>query len=583
MNPKSIIGLFFLTFGFSLDLQAQALCVEGLVSQSICQVPTGYYVYSNEFGGRSTASNLIIENLLEGIVPPGWYQDQQIEFRDTQLKDYNIRNGINIFGVTGIATAGSFLNSCNLNSGIIDSSCLLQPNRYYYNNEKGGRSLNCPIFNGVNINADQPCWLNDSDLYLNLQALNQCPLNQELSVDCRASVDQYYYSSAFNGRGSVCSVGESLSSSCWIDFPASEVASGNCSLGLNSASCVTNTGSTSYVYSTAFGGRGVNCANNNSGNCWFNSATKAGASAGSLVAGNIKSGVSIFGVNGTFTGATVEWSSSIHKNTNTLPAFYLVTEQTQSATLSTNLHEVPKVSKSHEGGIVDTGAITLLNRSGWTNCGTTGTLAERITNCNHQWAGGLLGNGGQGTWDLVTRNNTTGLEVWRDKSTNLLWSSRVASATNWCRASGSSNSLNSVVSAELKEADPAGICSNSLFQNNGVNDSVYSACSEEFSGFQMAPEQTADGKVGLRTSNSSSNGKVRWRLPTIYDYALANKHGLRFVLPDAGPIGSEAQEWTATTVSNSVNRQNAFLFNSRTGARSQQIRSANAAVRCVGR
>lgn len=579
----SFVSLLLLIY--TPHLWSVELCEIGKPVNTNCQVPIDHYVYPLEYGGRKDAGTVIIEQMLSGILPVGWYQNQNVEFRDPELKDYNIKQGESIFGVMGIATQAAFLNDCNLSEGLIANSCKLQATRYYYQQEQGGRSQNCPTHTVANINVDQPCWLDQSNKYINLQTLEACVTGQALAKDCRARQDQYFYNMEFNARSRLCEEGEILNQSCWIDSPNSFVAAGTCNLNAqNALSCVTGGGSSKYVYAQSFGGRGTICTNNNNGWCWFDKATKAASSSGSLAPANIKIGVSIMGVAGTFTGASSDWPSGMHKLKGTNASLYLVNEQSFSDTTSNvNLYDVPKVANSHEGGVND-GAITLPNRAGWVTCGSVGSIAERVTDCNQQWQGDLNGNGGQGIWDLVTRNNTTGLEVWRDKATNLLWSSRVAIATNWCRAVGSSNSLNAVVPSAIKEVDPAGICTNNLFQNNQVNTLVLSACTEDFAGLQMSTtEHMANGKVGLRSNNTIENGRVKWRVPTMYDYALANKHGLRFVLPDAGPIGTEAKEWTATIVSNSSNRQNAIVFDSKTGTRSQQIRSANAAVRCVGR
>jgi hypothetical protein len=87
-----------------------------------------------------------------------------------------------------------------------------------------------------------------------------------------------------------------------------------------------------------------------------------------------------------------------------------------------------------------------------------------------------------------------------------------------------------------------------------------------------------EGKAELKTVAPAlkAQGRVFWRIPTIYDYMLANHNGLRYVLPD---IGSE--EWTATTFSN--DRTMAWTFNSANGYRRIQPKTYNYTVRCVGR
>ncbi len=83
------------------------------------------------------------------------------------------------------------------------------------------------------------------------------------------------------------------------------------------------------------------------------------------------------------------------------------------------------------------------------DCGKSqSTIALRVADCAVQnpttasWNGSTQCSGGQGTWNLVTRDGANE-EVWQDTRTGLVWSSQVATAANWCQASG--NTQNAAV------------------------------------------------------------------------------------------------------------------------------------------
>ena len=319
-----------------------------------------------------------------------------------------------------------------------------------------------------------------------------------------------------------------------------------------------------------------------------------------LVASNIASGVSIFGVTGTATTGGVVLPSNMHRDRTTTQISLTNETVTNAGTAYTNAspygtatgyRAVPDINKDDES--FSGSSVTKVTRTGPlaaaspTSCGTSGTIAARIANCASvigapaTWDGTTNGNAGQGVWRLVTRTgamagSTTlrlGREVWQDQRTGLLWSSRISASLNWCRATGSNNiSGNSTVQAD------AGICGHSSYQNTGGN--ALSACFEG-TGFTQAGD--AGGKGGL---GSTSTPAVAWRLPTRYDYSVADANGIRFVLPEM-VSGFTTVEWTATVAS--WDRTYAWMFWSETGAlnpvgRTSSYNGADAiAVRCVGR
>ncbi|HAR43824.1 MAG TPA: hypothetical protein DCS07_14515 [Bdellovibrionales bacterium] len=216
-------------------------------------------------------------------------------------------------------------------------------------------------------------------------------------------------------------------------------------------------------------------------------------------------------------------------------------------------------------------------------CGLAGTLAQRVAHCASHgilsaeatWNGASRANGAQSLWKLVTRTGATdsgkGKEVWQDQRSGLLWSSLVATALNWCKATGS----NHIFGNPSSETDPNAFCTSNTYQ--ATSGMAVSACFED-------PNFTrSDSNIepsGLAALDQSSSPAVGWRIPTKYDYALAEVDGVRFVMPDMGQTLGIA-EWAATVLESS--RGLAFTFDGSNGAVSSKPRSSSQGVRCVGR
>lgn len=196
------------------------------------------------------------------------------------------------------------------------------------------------------------------------------------------------------------------------------------------------------------------------------------------------------------------------------------------------------------------------------NCGTTGTIEERIADCNVTWSGKANGTSGEGDWKLVTRIDSPAVyEVWRDERTGLIWSDRVGDSSspidvdsndftaNWCQASGNAQA-----------DDPSDYCNDATYQNQVTPESW---CGDEARGAPMK------GNIG-------STQNITWRLPTKYDWQIADANGIRFVLPNMVYFF-----WSASVVS--VNRDNAWLFYGGYGDYDfGGCRFCDNAVRCVG-
>lgn len=157
-------------------------------------------------------------------------------------------------------------------------------------------------------------------------------------------------------------------------------------------------------------------------------------------------------------------------------------------------------------------------------CGTSGSIADRISNCQTAFGSAASFNGetqstmGYGNWSLVTRT-AGGRFVFRDERTQLLWSDISSQSVNWCQASGNADA-----------ADPDNFCNNPANQDqtipysgcfegtdtDGLTRQAISGSGEDYSAGSYSERK---GSMGLQSST-----KVAWRLPTLTDFfqALAN-------------------------------------------------------------
>lgn len=174
------------------------------------------------------------------------------------------------------------------------------------------------------------------------------------------------------------------------------------------------------------------------------------------------------------------------------------------------------------------------------NCGMNAGLSvtQRIQDCANlnvdraSWIGRANGASGESTWSLVALSENQ--EVWLDTRTGLLWSD-LQTATNWCKASGNTQSGNTVNCATMATSEP---CISSVALKNITED---------------------------------------WRLPTRNDYLQADLDGLRFVMKEA-PTGF----WTATVDSQSEDRSVAWVYVQTQGTLEKASMTQDRNVRCVG-
>ncbi len=572
-------------------------CDEGVITTTEpCVVMASKYVYNAEYGGRTTVgTNLTTaDGSLTRALPVGWYDGRTATVVDTDLQSSNIQSGTTIFGVTGDQTGSSF-PLCTApgvvdSEGLIGASCKAETGNFVYDEEYGGRSNICV----EDVELTAPCWLPITGRYIISDSVTiaNCTAEGIISTACVVAASNYWYNSEYGGRSLNCTLNVPNAAPCWTNQPNTYVRSAiACADGYNGGSCVISP--PKYVYTTEYGGRNTLCTSNNVGSCWF--AADKNVVDANLIAANIRVSETIFGVAGSFTGVLTEWGSGMSRTTSTTVNVltYVSETTTYSAASATVLpayyHPVPRIASSDDAYNLTT-QVTLVDRTGWaaTTCGTAqASIGLRIANCatvfgaNATWDGGSKGHNGEGQWKLVTRTGDVsagkGREVWQDQSTGLMWSSVVSTGINWCKASGSSNSVESnIVAGNYNEDDPNDICDNSFYQVQSA--SPISAC-EDAIGFSSTDTDIDNaGKAGL---DRTTTPKAKWRLPSIYDYMVANHDGLRFVMPDALNANTSGQEWTATV--DSTDRLKAWLFDPTTGTRSKDERSFSYAVRCIGR
>lgn len=587
------------SFGTKLDSSDGTVrsCKPNELNSKECIVDkVGSYIYDSEYGGRTQVGRSFLgaNGLSVLAIPLGWYDGQtKVTFTESNLTAANqskIRLGKNILGIDG-SMVTSLPDVCSAEQ---DDNCMISATTtsvfYAYTSQYGGRGNICALNAAGKLTTD--CWIDSINTRMNTTTpINDvdCASSGAVAANCTARASTYWYTSLNGGRND-CSAGATSLQGCWLDIPSGSVtlsdssvstgASSNCvdarSVGFSAAtSCRTNltTSPTWYVYSSLFGGRGSECTADNAGSCYFKSAYDEVDP--DLAPENIKYGVKIFDIMGSFEGDGV-WSSAAHRESDITQITFSAEAVTyrDKPNLPGGYRSIPMIASDDEGAqsVTDNGVL----RTNWNStCGLTGTISDRISDCstkfdiNATWSGASKGNAGQGTWKLVTRagnisNEGIYREVWRDERTGLLWSSVVSKTLNWCQAAG------------VHTTDTSGFCNNSSYQTQpaGMVKAI-SAC------YEGTSETSTDSRIDLlaKAKTSSNPLSVKWRIPTIYDYEVADYNGIRYVMPDMSAAGNV--EWTGTTRATDLTK--AWVFDSRTGATDIRTRTdATIVVRCVG-
>lgn len=583
-----------------------------------CKLPEGSYYYLSAYGGRGeerSSGYSVTNGTLTVTMATAWHPGATAAtFSDTNLLAGNIKSGSSIFGTTGTFVTTSTMDTCILSTtsgtsvhSTAPGSCVVAQNFFAYASAFGGRKVTCGTADGSQNTTS--CWIDQEQTYYLSQsavgALPACTIGS-IATTCKTNPGTFYYSTAYGGHANACNVSpiSVTAGSCWLDIAANGRVSisaqdtgavGTCvGDGKKNQSCVTP--GISWVYTTDYGGRSAICGDDNGGLCFLNKNLKDQLAV-NLKPENIKAGVNIFGISGAFRGEG-SWKSGAHRSSTAYPValsdeVFTYAGSSSKLNLPDGYHEIPMSLSDDEG----TNSIEVegVDRYGWGSktCGVTSgtvneTIMQKLEDCGKKfgssalWDGTIKGNAGQGTWKLVSRiyEGSLGYEVWLDDNTGLLWSSLVSSSLNWCKASGSNN----ISGNPAAENDANNICDSSS-ANQNTTGSAISACFQNQNYQQGTPDFSAtDANISAYGKAGLSYPLVVWRLPSFYDYEVADYHGLRFVLPDYGvnrASNDSLYEWTATVFSGDSSQ--AWQVRSRTGEQYIMDRSTNAGVRCIGR
>jgi hypothetical protein len=611
--------------------EAFSACSDNSLNASQCSTALGRYVTGTLGNAVSGAAGS-----LTVTIPTGFQNGTKIvSVNDADLVAANIRNGTNIFGVSGLTNeAFSGCTDDNLNV----SQCSTVAGRYVTATAPAGvngtaGSLTATIPTGYQ-DGTKAVSINDADLVatnirntINIfgvsgsinEAFAACSDDVSNASQCSTAASRYVTSTlggAVNGADGNLVVaittgfydGTISASVSDTDLVAANIRSGVNLFGVNGtynalyAGCTDNslnnsactTATNRYVTGTSGGNVSLTASTSATIPAGYYSSKTCSVGDADLVAGNIRYGVTILGVTGTY-GPSDVYSTMYRSPSQTPKSLYTETVSEAGSAYpnsATGYRAVPKSTTDNDGYY----NLTKVNRTGWTGitCGLSGTTAARIADCaatlgaETTWDGVTKGNAAQGVWKLVTRfgnevnpgtANVRGREVWQDQRTGLLWSSRVTSSTNWCKASGH----NFITNNPAAEDDPNNYCDNAANQNTGTGPATkaISFCYEDGNNYFRGTDNISSsgdlgGKGGLGWGTTPF---VAWRLPTHADYFEADKNGIRFVLPDNTDLND--YEWTASMYGSTTT--GAILFNSQYGGIEVIDRNLTAAVRCVGR
>ncbi len=260
-------------------------------------------------------------------------------------------------------------------------------------------------------------------------------------------------------------------------------------------------------------------------------------------------------------------------------------------------------------------------------CGTSGTISQRITHCGQEngvkafYNGAQYGAGGEGDWRLVTRLSS-GEEVWRDERTKLIWSDKAMGDPNalssdyshpshggyynWYQASGyakeatisqnetgyigdpddsSTQCHNGNGMVKCQPSSPISVCA----EVDPVTHKIIGGGAEALYNYQDNPETAFKGEL------KASDG-VLWKLPSVDDFKIADANGIRKVLrymddmdADGNDLNSIPHDnsswfyfWSSSSYSN--DRSGAWVFGGSNGVFNYDDRSGgnDYLVRCVG-
>lgn len=238
--------------------------------------------------------------------------------------------------------------------------------------------------------------------------------------------------------------------------------------------------------------------------------------------------------------------------------------QDKISSKNTNLYFPIPDSNIHSDGIWSPFIIKLSPR--FNECGTSSelkTLSKKIEDCKsknpytYQWSGKSMADAGQGDWKLVLRDENQ-QEIWINSQTKALWSSSLAQ-THWCQGSGNEQEVELVFPSSDDDQDSIKTSCSELIKNQGIQLGVCDAYTQKTS-----------SKFGL---------SLKWRLPSLNDWLLAETQGARFVFQDIKKDQELTPYWSATTSSKNISQ--AWVFNHPKGLAIEASKNSKFNVRCI--
>ncbi len=311
----------------------------------------------------------------------------------------------------------------------------------------------------------------------------------------------------------------------------------------------------------------------------FSTARTAAVADTDLVASKIKAGTNLFGVMGSYQGQTSAGIGSLAPRDPGISGPYATAQSTSlQLTLSEEASNYNGADMPNSGGYkyrdipdrnvdTDSGALGNCRYSPRpsSDCGLTqSTVAARIADCAavnpsaSTWDGATQCNNGEGLWKLVVRD-TANKEVWQDQRTGLLWSSKVATATNWCKATGNTSEAGIGVTRAYNNATTSAIVGNGTISNvyggsSQINENNNVISFTSATNFTVSGTNCSGGSViagGLTTTPGSS---VTWSRPGFCTFTIT-QGTVNFVALDRFSIDSDASSTDSCVVDASTGFQ----------------------------
>lgn len=568
-------------------------CTDDVVTSVKCKVSQAGKIVTSTLGSSVTSwSNATSSNTVTANIPDGYYSSQMCYLQDTDLIPTNIKNGINVFGVTGsLQEAYAACNDNALNA----AQCSTAVNRYVASTLGGNitganASLSTTIPTGF-YNGSSTATMSDT----NLVAANIKNGTSIFGVTGNylgtGTFQQNMASSALRDAGIQVIpnlTGQTTSNQITLDNEQNTYAGADLPTtggynyrdipdmtkddeGYDGTTCkyATRPSVDCGTTQNTIAARIADCVTQNPSTSTWNGSTQCSSGQGNwkLVT---RQGANKEVWQDQRTGQL--WSSTVTSAINWCQA----SGNTQMASLTyTNAF-----NNTAGTPVVGNGTIGSLS-GGTTSAGETITItftsATAFTVSGANCGGGSIASGGLTatagstvTWSRSNYCSFTLTQGSTNFAVNDKFTLQSVNAASYSCAPGATSAL--------QPASPISYCAEAA--------SVNASAGENWgTGVYLA------AKGGMGKTATAQSPSVRWRLPSMYDYNIANANGIRFVMPDMGITGTSRPssdgsvggnvEWSSSLVS--FSRYYAWNFYSVSGNVGNVSRSSTYSARCVGR